>query len=350
MNRLLKKKIILLVAAAAAVVGPTMVAAQTQRGRGGGRASESFLLNHHDDRALRSDANATAAIGAVPEVESIVNGASTGGPRPYMEGLTRKSALRGLCGGTLITPSVVLTAGHCMYPYENSTYIPVDQVLVNLYDKNDRAGVVTINIQDPSYGADIVAHPGYNPSKMPIYNDNDIAVMFLPVGQVADYAQINDDPHEPVVPNPMTVMGWGATAWKGALSDVLLETTLNYEFTNEQCQEIFAEYSKITGNEYVITDGMMCAYKKYTAECLGDSRGPLFLEKANGEIGDYPIQLGIVSWGIGCAQFPGVYTRVSYYAEWIKETVCSRSEYATKELCGSSKSGKGKSTKSSHAP
>jgi secreted trypsin-like serine protease len=52
----------------------------------------------------------------------------------------------------------------------------------------------------------------------------------------------------------------------------------------------------------------------------GDSGGPLF-QCINR---DGPCkQIGIVSWGIGCAkeQYPGVYTRVASFAPWITKIV-----------------------------
>lgn len=46
----------------------------------------------------------------------------------------------------------------------------------------------------------------------------------------------------------------------------------------------------------------------------GDSGGPLV-------VGD--IQVGIVSWGIGCARadYPGVYTKVAAFSEWINSAI-----------------------------
>ena len=97
---------------------------------------------------------------------------------------------------------------------------------------------------------------------------------------------------------------------------------------------------------WLITDGMLCGYKRYTGACNGDSGGPLFHVDKDGEIGDQPTQVGIVSFGsdYGCASpgYPDVYTRISYYSDWIKDTVCSRPQHVTKELCGSSKSKSGK--------
>ena len=114
-----------------------------------------------------------------------------------------------------------------------------------------------------------------------------------------------------------------------------LKQQLTTYVSNEECKKAVA------GAPYSITDGMMCVYKNDTAHCSGDSGGPLFQVDKDGEIGEYPTQLGIVSWsGTPCGTYPGVYTHVSYYAGWIKDTVCSRPDYATKELCGLSKSGK----------
>lgn len=52
--------------------------------------------------------------------------------------------------------------------------------------------------------------------------------------------------------------------------------------------------------------------------CAGDSGAPLFAE-VDGE----GVIVGITSWGVGCGRpyRPGVYTRVSYYLEWIESVV-----------------------------
>lgn len=54
----------------------------------------------------------------------------------------------------------------------------------------------------------------------------------------------------------------------------------------------------------------------------GDSGGPLMCED---------IQIGIISWGIGCAQpgNPGVSTRVDYYRKWIDNIIVTGTESVT---------------------
>src|SRR5262249_22043177 len=67
-----------------------------------------------------------------------------------------------------------------------------------------------------------------------------------------------------------------------------------------------------------IGSGQICAGLEEGGKdsCQGDSGGPLIMNDANG----CPWQVGIVSWGEGCAERKayGVYTRISHYADWIQ--------------------------------
>ena len=58
---------------------------------------------------------------------------------------------------------------------------------------------------------------------------------------------------------------------------------------------------------------MLCVGEEGKASCQGDSGGPLVCD---GEL------CGVVSSGVGCAQaeYPGLYTRISNYIEWIESS------------------------------
>lgn len=59
----------------------------------------------------------------------------------------------------------------------------------------------------------------------------------------------------------------------------------------------------------------ICAGVGEQDSCTGDSGGPLVHRPAEGP----PVQIGIVSWGLGCArrEAPGIYVRVAHYKDWI---------------------------------
>src|SRR5262249_5430779 len=68
-----------------------------------------------------------------------------------------------------------------------------------------------------------------------------------------------------------------------------------------------------------IGSGQICAGLELGGKdsCQGDSGGPLVARDEGG----CPRQIGIVSWGDGCAEKEafGVYTRVSHYADWLQK-------------------------------
>ena len=78
----------------------------------------------------------------------------------------------------------------------------------------------------------------------------------------------------------------------------------------------------VSNHSEVITDGMLCAgYEDgLTDSCQGDSGGPLMVYNPDR---DTYTQVGIVSWGIGCAlpRQPGVYTKLSKYVNWVHSHV-----------------------------
>lgn len=193
------------------------------------------------------------------------------------------------------------------------------------------------NLNDRTVGDDVtvkyeVLHPQHDPRS----TDNDFSLIFLSRSTTADVdlVQLNKDKSVPMSGDDVTVMGWGDTVAFDSiqqLSDTLKEVEVT-AISNAECEVssgrvgnwFFGSYESYQGQ---ITDNMLCAEDNGEDSCQGDSGGPLVLASSD-ESGD--VQVGVVSWGIGCASssFPGVYSRVSAAYRWIREQVCKYSSDA----------------------
>ncbi len=201
------------------------------------------------------------------------------------------------CGGALYTQQIVLTAAHCVNGTGANTSITATGGVVDL-QSSSRVQVRSTYV----YRA-----PGYNG------DGKDWALIKLasPINQptlkIATTTQYNT--------GTFTVAGWGAATEGGSQQRYLLKATV--PFVSDATCRSYSGYSGLIASEEI------CA--GYTAggvdTCQGDSGGPMFRRDASNAW----VQVGIVSWGIGCARAnaPGVYTEVSTFASAIASAAAS---------------------------
>ena len=205
------------------------------------------------------------------------------------------------CGGSLIARDMVLSAAHCADGSSSPRY----DAVINRHDHDeywigDRVDAVKEYI-----------HPDYRE------NTNEFDVMVVQLARLTDEdvspVEINSSSSTPSSSSSVYVVGWGVTE-TGYTSDELKEVEVKV-VSQTSCKSSYGDSIK---------DSMLCAADRDEDSCQGDSGGPLFL-KGNSEESD--LQVGIVSWGYGCAEssFPGVYSRVSSSYYWIRDQVCGHS-------------------------
>lgn len=141
--------------------------------------------------------------------------------------------------------------------------------------------------------------------------DNDIMLLRLAAPAPRKYPPVRLA-NSPVnfTDSPLTVMGWGQTGYSERASRVQLEVDVDF-VPFSQCLGSYGALS--------VTDSMMCAAREGADSCKGDSGGPLVMR--GGATDGSDLQIGIVSFGVGCAhvKYPGVYTDVRQLHPWITE-------------------------------
>mmetsp|Transcript_17496 Transcript_17496/g.34002 ORF Transcript_17496/g.34002 Transcript_17496/m.34002 type:complete len:500 (-) Transcript_17496:300-1799(-) len=253
----------------------------------------------------------------------IIGGSESPSTRyPYAVALYDSIGL--FCGGSLIAPDVVLTAAHC------SSGAGRYQVIVGRHDLESSGGETRSVIKEK-------VHENYDDW----LTDNDFMLVFLDrevESPNAEFVSLNGDGSVPEVGEEVTAMGWGdmdPSDSRQELSDALQHVQVTV-MDNDVCRESEGRIGswEESYKDY-ITDNMLCARDDGQDSCQGDSGGPLIL-RGNASDGSQDVQVGIVSWGIGCAEtsFPGVYARISKAYDWIQSNTCGPSHRDVAPICG----------------
>lgn len=244
------------------------------------------------------------------------------------------------CGGALVDRCTVVTASHCFVDVGSTPSYEEYDVGLSLHhidlDRNTNICSMYVGIED------VHIHPDYDSVSL----QNDIAVVKLSScvsdtclvkGAVAflDTVPLGSEPPAPVTRTfGAEVAGWGAvydsnygSYFQGPIpgyltfdnGEVYPDTLRSARVSVQQDENCSSAYSKLPGYKYSVQK-QLCAEGDQPGTrdaCFGDSGGPLFVRShAHGTV-----LVGVVSWGVSCAStdYPGVYTRVAYYTDWIQQ-------------------------------
>lgn len=204
---------------------------------------------------------------------------------------------RQFCGGSVVSPVVILTAAHCVDgESSNELEVVAGRTVLSDAEQGQVRGVAPDGL---------VIHPRY--AKNGAY---DLAFIILakPLKGIAPVKLPTAGTDALIRPGQKaTVVGWGNTdTTMGNLPDRLRQVQVPL-LAHDECKVSYPKDYDSSVN--------ICAGAEGKDSCQGDSGGPLFRTVKGRQD---PIQIGVVASGDGCAEqgAPGIYTSLSSAKLW----------------------------------
>lgn len=214
----------------------------------------------------------------------------------FMTGIRMTRKGESYCGASLIAPTFVLTAAHCLDDNNGGVlpWVSIGSLKTSGVEFGEQIRVIKAT-----------KHPLFDSVKLA----NDLALLELKYPSIAAPVKLfNSHP----LPTTGQIFGYGVTtSWGAVLSDVLRFVDVNVYASNQKC---------MLDLQMNIDNTMFCAGGQAGKDaCDGDSGGPLVVIGAQ----DETALLGVISYGRGCGAeyLPGVYANVSQGLEFIKSIV-----------------------------